>query len=474
MRESQLLQLLEKLEKKDLREARKWLASPIHNLRADVLTLFDHATTSLSKSPDRLSKEQAFAACYPHETYDEARINHLMSWLLAALRDYLAWREWQSDEPAVRLLRCRALRKLGLDDAFEREWEAARAALESQPHRDEHYHHLSHLLQRERYEHASLQRRAADLPLTEMADHAATAYRLNSLRFECGAEVAQSVARRAVGPSPLAVSQQPPTANGQQQTVHLYENLLRALRDPADESAFFEAKLLLEEHWQLFRGNERRDLYLLALNFCIRKINGGQRQFMRQAFDIYRSGLENQALFEYGQVSRFTYKNAVTAGLNLGEFDWVRQFIEDYRQHLHPRERHSAYCYNLAVWHFWRLDYDQAMTLLRETDFADPLTNLDARSILLKIYYTRGYHDVLESHLESFQTYLRRQKNIGYQRDNYLNLIRFTKKLLRLEAKDEAGRAALREEIGQTAALAEREWLLGRASPPAPLQKGEG
>lgn len=461
MRQSQLLQLLEKLDKKDLREARKWVASPAHNLRADVVALFDYIAAGLIKSPDRLSKQQAYAACYPHETYDEARINHLMSWLLTALRDYLAWREWQSDEPAVRLLRCRALRKLGLDDAFEKEWAAAQAALDSQPHRDEHYHHLSHLLQRERYEHASLQRRAADLPLTEMADHAATAYRLNSLRFECSAEAAQTVSRRAVGSLPLAVSQQPPTANSQQPTVELYENLLRALRDPADEAAFFEAKRLLEAEWQLFRGNERRDLYLLALNFCIRKINSGQRQFMRQAFDLYRSGLDNQALFEYGQVSRFTYKNAVTAGLNLREFDWARQFIEDYRQYLHPRERHSAYCYNLAVWHFWRLDYDEAMTLLRETDFADPLTNLDARAILLKIYHARGYHDVLESHLGSFLTYLGRQKNIGYQRDNYLNLIRFAKKMLRLDAKDEAGRAALREEIAQTAALAEREWLLG-------------
>lgn len=455
MRHSQLVQLVEKLDKKNLREARKWVASPAHNLRPDVLALFDYLAAGLAKNPDRLSKQQAHAACCPGQPYDEAQVNHLMSWLLECLRDYLGWQEWQSDQPAVRLLRCRALRKLGLDEAFEREWASARSSLETQPCRDEHYHHQSHLLQRERYEHASLQRRAADLPLDEMADHAATAYRLNSLRFECGAEV-----RKAVGGSPTTAVRRSPLAAGQQPTVELYENLLRALRDPADEAAFFEAKRLLEAEWQLFRGNERRDLYLLALNFCIRKINGGQRQFMRQALDLYRSGLANQSLFEYGQLSRFTYKNAVTAGLNLGEFDWARQFIEDYRQHLHPRERHSAYCYNLAVWHFWRLDYDQAMTLLRETDFADPLTNLDARAILVKIYHARGYFDALESHLESFQTYLRRQKNIGYQRDNYLNLIRFTKKLLRLELRDETGRAILREEIHQTPALAEREWLL--------------
>ncbi len=453
MRNATLVRLLEKFEKKDLREVRKWLASPMHNQRRDVAELFDYLTHCLAKAPDQLNKAAAFAVCYPGKPFDEKQVNHLMSWLLASLRDYLAWREWQSDQAQVRLFGCRALRKMDLDDAFEKEWKLARAALEALPYRDEHYHQLSHLLQRERYELASLKRRAVDFPLSGIAVHADMAYRLNKLRFECSAEVARSVARSTA---------EPPAVPIVEPSIQLYENLQKALRDPAQEGAFFKAKHLLESNWQLFRGNERRDLYLLALNFCIRKINSGQRDFLREAFDLYRSGLDNRSLFEQGQLSRFTYKNTVTAGLNLGEHAWVRQFIEAYRPFLHPRERHSTYCYNLAVWYFWQPDYDRAMTLLRETDFTDTLTNLDARSILLRIYFERDYREALESHLDSFQSYLRRTKDIGYQRENYLNLIRFTKKLLRLDAKDEAGRAALRQEIGQTAGLAERDWLLGQ------------
>jgi uncharacterized protein YihD (DUF1040 family) len=105
------------------------------------------------------------------------------------------------------------------------------------------------------------------------------------------------------------------------------------------------------------------------------------------------------------------------------------------------------------------------MTLLRETDFADPLTNLDARSILLKVYYEKGYHDVLESHLDSFLTYLRRQKSVGYQRENYLNLIKITRKMLReggIKKFEETKKQALRDEIITTKALAERGWLLSQ------------
>ena len=100
------------------------------------------------------------------------------------------------------------------------------------------------------------------------------------------------------------------------------------------------------------------------------------------------------------------------------------------------------------------------MTLLSEMDFADPLTNLDARAILLKIYYERGFYEALESHLDSFQTYLNRHKNLGYHRENYLNLLKIVRKMLRFGPQDRQERAQLANDVKQTAALAEKEWLL--------------
>ncbi len=55
---------------------------------------------------------------------------------------------------------------------------------------------------------------------------------------------------------------------------------------------------------------------------------------------------------------------------------------------------------------------------------------------------------------------MRRLKNIGYQRDNYSNLLRIVKKMLRTDAKDEKARSALRLEVEMTAALAEKKWLI--------------
>jgi uncharacterized protein YihD (DUF1040 family) len=88
------------------------------------------------------------------------------------------------------------------------------------------------------------------------------------------------------------------------------------------------------------------------------------------------------------------------------------------------------------------------------------MTNLDARSMLLRIYFESGYEDALESLLDSFQIYLKRQKEVGYQREHYLNMIRFVRKLVKTDRRDHAGKAGIRQEIEQTADLAGRAWLL--------------
>jgi hypothetical protein len=147
----------------------------------------------------------------------------------------------------------------------------------------------------------------------------------------------------------------------------------------------------------------------------------------------------------------------------LGNFQWVKQFLENYRPFLPERERQSIYNYNLAVYYFRLPDYDAALSLLSEADFGnDPLTQMNARSMLLRIYFEKSYLDALESLLDSFSVYLRRQKNIGYQKWNYLNLIRFTRRLLTLPTLDTKAREKLKDDITQTKALAEKGWLLGR------------
>ncbi len=463
VRHSTLVKNIAPLPNKDRNLFQKWLASPIFNQREDLSKLFQYIHKYLEKKPELLFKESVWPSIYTSTPYNEAKMNLTMSLLLQQLRDFLAWQAWQDDQPAPQLYLCKALRRAGLDSDFERSWQDAQTALLETPYRDEQFYQLSHQLFKEKFDHLSLKNRVVEVPFEQMAEHRQMAYVLGQLRLQCSTAVFQNVSRQNPAESASASFQLDAhhPALQSQPGIRLYTCLLAALRDPENEAAFYEAKTLIHENWKLFREAERREQYLIALNFCIRKINTGQNHFMAQAFELYKSGLENKALFENGILSQFTYKNATTAGIMAGHSPWVRQFLEDYKPFLHPRERHHTYVYNLAVYHFRLRDYEQAMTLLRDANLGDDsLTNLDARSMLVRIYYERGYTEALESLLDSFSAYLRRRTDIGYHKGHYENLIRFVRQMLRKFPLTSTIKARIREEATATQHLAERGWLM--------------
>jgi len=80
--------------------------------------------------------------------------------------------------------------------------------------------------------------------------------------------------------------------------------------------------------------------------------------------------------------------------------------------------------------------------------------------LLLRIYFELNEYDALQAHFHSFSTYLRRKKDLGYHRELYLNLIRYTKVLIELAPKDKVARAQLLEEVQNSESVAEKEWLL--------------
>ena len=148
------------------------------------------------------------------------------------------------------------------------------------------------------------------------------------------------------------------------------------------------------------------------------------------------------------------------------ENDWVENFLATYKKYLRPRERDNTWRYNLAFFYFQQQKYKQAMQLLLQVKFKDVLNNLDARRILLKSYFELGEFTALESLLESFSRYIHRQKDIGYHRENYLNMVRFVKKMIHNRLEDKKIVQQLIKEIEATNGLAEREWLLEKLKLP--------
>ncbi len=462
MADSLLIQTIKQLGAKDLRSLGELVRCGAFNRRLEVTRLYDYLAAQVVKTDRKLLEpERLFAAAFPGQTYDNALLRHTMSYLLDVIRQYLAWAEWQADPAEQQRYLLRALRNRGLDTLAEKEGQRADAEMERAATRDAHYHFRRYQLHQEQLERTARHERSGGINLQPLPDALTIFYVAEMLRHACSALSHQAIAGQhyRFGLLETILEAAEREALLHEPVVATYFHAYKMLQLPEAPEHLEQLKSLLETHENTFARDEMRGLFLLVINGCIRRMNTGQRRYIREAFDLYRAALQRDFLTENGFLSGFTYKNIIRTGAALGEDAWTEQFAEQYRASLHPRERDNLYRYNRAFLYFQQQDYARAMPLLQQVDLEDPLNNLDARRMLLRSYFELGEWQALESLVQSFAAYLRRQKNLGYHRQTNEKLLYFIKKLMDIDKNDRKARAALRAELDATPEVAEWAWL---------------
>jgi len=464
MKGSTLFQLFTSLNKRDVRELDKILRSPYFNQRADVLRLFNYLCSTEKHSKNKWERENLFSKVYAREEMNLKKLRHLCSFLTNLIRRYFILEEQKDQELEEQMQLCQALRSRNLLQEYEIQWKKLekRQATAAFQNIESHYHKFRFYFEREDFNNNHRQSRKGYSFLEKTAFELSAHYMAGILRQACMALSQQRFQAKdlALPLLPEVLKEIEKGTYDQSPAVCIYYHAFEALKDLANYDAFLALQKLIQSHWEKFPPAEMRDVYLIAINYCIKRLNQGERQFIQVALDLYKQGLDNEVLLEDGYLSGFDYKNTLRLGLALKEYDWVEKFMEKYTNYLPPKERENIYQYNLAFFYFNKPDYNKAMELLRQVEFNDVFNNLDARRMLLRMYYELGENDALESLLDSFKVYIHRQKNIGYHRTNYLNLIRFVQQMLKRNLNQAEVRKQLRQRIEETAAVAEKEWLL--------------
>ena len=149
----------------------------------------------------------------------------------------------------------------------------------------------------------------------------------------------------------------------------------------------------------------------------------------------------------HGDFSPWEYKNIVTLGLRLQEEKWVREFIRKYLNFLPVDERANALTYNSAMLSYYH----------KNTDL---YYQLDARSILLKVYFELDDVETMLHHISAFKIFIRRNKLVSaYQKEIYLNFIRYTLKIFRAGTST-TKLNAVKNEIISHQNISDKNWLL--------------
>jgi hypothetical protein len=205
-----------------------------------------------------------------------------------------------------------------------------------------------------------------------------------------------------------------------------------------DDELFYQKTLtFLNDNQKILSKSELKDVYACLQNYCIRKVNERNEKYLHELFNLYKELLEKDIIAQNNQLYVFDFKNIATLGFRLNQWEWVEEFTKKYQFFLPPEYQQSAVSYNMARIAFHRNDHRRALQWLLNVVYADIYYELGCKGLLVKVYYELNEFPLLDTLIQSFKTFLNRNKLIpSHQKNMYLNFLKYTSFLVKFEMNE--------------------------------------
>ncbi len=398
-----------------------------------------------------LDDEALYQKLYPGNKFKRTTLFKLMNQMIACVNQFLAFENYRKDyeDQGPRLLE--ELRKKGIWNEFQRVATKLNEEFESGKKDQQHYYHQMRFENElDNYYNLSKEHLGYSQYLQKKANALDTFFISSKLRVVCDMVNRKNILSYDYEISMLDIILDYVEANNDKfenhSAVSIYYRILLTLTKSQEEENYFKLIDLLDKASNDFTREELKEMYLYAKNYCIKKLNSGRVDYEGHLFRLYCRLIETGLIYDNNSISQWDYKNIISTSLRLAEFEWTENFIQYNKAKLHPDFREVAYNYNLASLLYEKKEFASALKTLNlfnealkkvsDSEFNDTFYNLDSRSMFLKIYYESLEEDILWATIESFKSYLLRNRKLSdRQRKIYLNLLKYTKKLIHQREK---------------------------------------
>jgi len=466
MRDTKVYLVLQNLSNRERGKFSRFIQSPYFNKNEPLVRLFELIHRDLSSSQKKsFDKELVWRQFQINQPYDDVRFRKYLSDLLKNLENFLALQVFESNEFQKSNFLLEAILDRKMENLYTTIKKNTHSVAERSAMKNADYYlyqYQSNKLLHD-LETDNEQKKKISTNFSELSRMLDIFYFSEKLKLNYDAEVW----KRIDGNLDADVSyideitqfiQDAPVSNAPALSMYFSMHLLN--KYPDKDKHYFDFKHQLNSNIQFFPSHEAIPIYTAGINHCIRKINTGDSSFLEELFLLYKGYLKS-LVEDSGQLSQWTFNNAITVALRLGHYDWVKQCIGEFGPSITEKHRENAVTYNTASYHFYQENYEEVIAVLRNIEYEDIYYNLNSKTMLLMTYYETDEFDPLHFLLESFRAYLNRNKTIPESKKiNYKNFIKITKKLANLPPSKSGVVEKLKKEINDTKQVSSRKWLL--------------
>lgn len=225
---------------------------------------------------------------------------------------------------------------------------------------------------------------------------------------------------------------------------------------------FFKLKKLFEENYKTFSQEEKYSWIIDLTNYCVEKINTGNKEFRKTIFELDKFKLREGIVFPKRYMAKTLYLQILGNALAVNETDWAKKYIDTYIQKLKPSYQKPMQALSSACLNFKVKNYEKVLEDLSKVKFVDVIDKVYVKTIYIMTFYDLGNYELFLTHIDSMKHFLNKNKLIGeYYKRSYSKSLNCLTKLLHAREKNdvlEAGLLAKTIEADKEIQLS--EWML--------------
>ncbi|MBS1513804.1 MAG: hypothetical protein JSS63_02155 [Bacteroidetes bacterium] len=248
--------------------------------------------------------------------------------------------------------------------------------------------------------------------------------------------------------------------------IEIYYYVLKTLENIDDEKMFEKFQNLFYASIDKFSRKEQYFMFNDFIAWIHEKDYTKGTVSTEQEFEIFKKMLEHSAYSpsENEFMSVLLYRNIMNMAISVQEFEWFKNFIDEYTDKLKPEFRENMANLASANLLFEQNNFEEALEKLSKIPYDVFIYKVDIKNLMLRIYYELDLYEAGFSMVNAFRNFLSVSDEISETfKIQHLNFVNFYNRLLKMKSESSNQDAGfLQSEISKKDSVASKGWLIDK------------
>lgn len=465
LKSNRVFQAIRQMAASDLKSLMKFMQSPYFNQSKTLTRLCQAFVDLVLKGKDGFIKEKVWAKVYTGKAYNDVSFRKACSDLLELVEQYMSTEVYLADQARLQIDKIDYLSRHKVTSLYRNAINDNLNLLNSKQYWTQKDYYNAYLFERKYHQLMNFDvKMNQKINIEKISENLDVFFLIDKLKI-----ISNSLTQKIISavdydlndvPAILKLCEKYELENYPELAIYYYS--YHTLTDGDNLEHYYKLKNVLENNAGFIPQVEGIEIFDTALNYCIGRVNKGDKQFLQEYFDIFEKAINKGVFIVNGELAAWRFNNIVVTGLRLGKMDWAQDFVEENKKLLPNDTRNNMVNFNMARISSYKKDFENVLKLVRDIEYDDIIINLISKTMIVFAYYELDEYDALDSFIETYRTFINRQKDIRINlKQGYLNLLGFVRRLTRIKTGDKVAIQKLRDEImAIKSSTVNHEWLL--------------